>query len=75
MSLDEIVTGQQALILSLQSLNRINRKKFMSLGIMPNTILTVVRRAPLGDPIQVTAPGINLALSAQQAKSIEVQSL
>jgi ferrous iron transport protein A len=75
MSLDEIGAGQQALVLSLQNLSRSNRKKLMSLGILPNTTLTIVRRAPLGDPIQISAPGISLALSSNQAKSIEVQSL
>ncbi|GAD01311.1 FeoA family protein [Agarivorans albus] len=75
MSLDEIATGQKAQILSLNGLPRTMRKKLMSLGILPNTTLTIVRRAPLGDPIQVSAPGINLALSNGQAKAIEVDSL
>ena len=75
MSLDEIATGQKAQILSLNGLPRAMRKKLMSLGILPNTTLTIVRRAPLGDPIQVSAPGINHALSNGQAKAIEVDSL
>ncbi|WP_411991538.1 FeoA family protein [Agarivorans sp. DSG3-1] len=75
MSLDEIVAGQKAKVLSLQNLPRANRKKLMSLGILPNTTLTIVRRAPLGDPIQVSAAGINLALSNLQAKAIEVASV
>ncbi|MGY5449649.1 FeoA family protein [Agarivorans sp. MS3-6] len=75
MSLDEIAIGQQALVLSLQHLPRANRKKLMSLGILPDSTLTIVRRAPLGDPIQISAAGISFALSAKQAKAIEVQAL
>ncbi len=45
----------------------------MVMGLLPNTEVTLIRRAPMGDPIQVEVRGISLAVRESIASSIEVE--
>lgn len=43
------------------------------LGVVVGTELQVIRRAPLGDPIEVRLRGYSLALRPQEAQALAVQ--
>lgn len=45
----------------------------MVMGILPQTEITLVRRAPMGDPLQVEVRGVSVALRESIAASIEVE--
>lgn len=40
------------------------------LGLVPGTEVTVARRAPLGDPIEIRLRGFSLALRPSEAQSV-----
>ncbi|CAG19469.1 ferrous iron transport protein A [Photobacterium profundum] len=74
MKLSELSCGESGIVTHLSDLPTATRKKLMVMGLLPNTEITVVRFAPLGDPLQVRVRGVNIALRKQIAADIEVEA-
>ena len=51
------------------------RRRLLEMGLLPGTELVVVRRAPLGDPIEVRLRGYSLSLRRSEASGVEVSLL
>lgn len=47
--------------------------RLREMGLMPGTALTLVRIAPLGDPLEVKVRGYNLTLRKSEAEHILVE--
>lgn len=73
MNLSQLSAGESAQIKSLDQLSIDIRKKLMVMGILPETAIKVIRRAPMGDPLQVEVRGVSLALREKIASAIEVE--
>ncbi|ANO33373.1 ferrous iron transport protein A [Vibrio breoganii] len=73
MKLAELTIGQEATISSLQQLDGSTRKKLMVMGILPNTPVTLVRKAPMGDPLQVRVRDVSVAIRKSTAEQISVE--
>jgi len=48
-------------------------RRLMEMGLMRGTAVEVVRRAPLGDPLEVKVRGFMLTLRRTEAEHIEVE--
>lgn len=72
MKLSQLNPGQTATIDGLYLLDTVVRKKLMVMGVLPATEIRVVRRAPMGDPLQVEVRGVSIALRNAIAEKIEV---
>lgn len=48
--------------------------RLREMGLMPGTALTLIRTAPLGDPIEVKVRGYNLTLRKSEAEQILVEA-
>jgi ferrous iron transport protein A len=48
-------------------------RRLMEMGLMRGTAVEVVRRAPLGDPLEVKVRGFMLTLRRAEAEHIEVE--
>lgn len=46
--------------------------RLLEMGLLPGTTVCVVRRAPLGDPIDVRLRGYHLTLREDEAAVVEV---
>ncbi|PMK00821.1 FeoA family protein [Vibrio sp. 10N.261.55.A7] len=73
MKLSELEQGESAVIQSFQSLSLETRKKLMVMGVLPNTPVTLLRRAPLGEPLQIDVRGVSLALRENIAAAVLVE--
>ncbi|MGC9402419.1 MULTISPECIES: FeoA family protein [Vibrio] len=73
MKLSELKQGESAVIKSFDSMPLDTRKKLMVMGVLPKTPVTLIRRAPLGDPLQVDVRGVSLALRHNIAAQITVE--
>jgi len=73
MKLSEINPGDTVTIRLLDGLSLDIRKKLMVMGLLPNTEVKVIRRAPMGDPLQVEVRGVSVALRETIAQKIEVE--
>ena len=49
------------------------RRHLMDLGLIKGTPFTVVKVAPLGDPIEITVRGYELSIRKEEAAIVEVQ--
>ncbi len=72
MKLTELKCNVVATVVQFEQLPKTTRKRLSVMGVLPNTQISVIRRAPLGDPLQVRVRGVNLAIRKQLADAIEV---
>ncbi|ELV8680658.1 ferrous iron transport protein A [Vibrio fluvialis] len=73
MKLSDLKAGESGLILALNGLSTDVRKKLMVMGLLPNTQVTLIRRAPMGDPLQVEVRGVSIAVRESIAAEIDVE--
>ncbi|PJC87629.1 ferrous iron transport protein A [Vibrio sp. HA2012] len=73
MRLSELDNGNIAVVSGFSGLSGDIRKKLMVMGVLPSTEIQVVRRAPMGDPMQIAVRGVSLAVRNSIAAQIEVE--
>ena len=49
--------------------------RVLEMGVLPGTVVEVVRFAPLGDPMDVRVRGYHLSLRRAEAASVRVEAL
>jgi ferrous iron transport protein A len=47
-------------------------RRLMELGIVPGTVIEMVRRAPLGDPVEIRIRDVSLSLRRSETRRIHV---
>lgn len=67
----DIPIGPSVEILSIEESEL--RTKLMELGIVPGKSISIVFKAPLGDPIAIDCDGFILSLRLSEAQLIQVQ--
>ena len=72
MTLDRLPVGEQAIITAVGGAGAL-RLRLLDMGVIPRTRVTVTRRAPMGDPIELQLRGYRLSLRLEDAKSVEVE--
>ncbi len=75
MKLSDLKEGERGTVQTMSGLSSEVRKKLMVMGLLPNTEVTLIRRAPMGDPLQVEVRGISLAVRESIASTIEVEKV
>ncbi len=73
MKLSDLKEGERGTVQTMEGLSNDVRKKLMVMGLLPRTEVTLIRRAPMGDPLQVEVRGISLAVRESIASAIEVE--
>jgi len=73
-SLDQLEPGQRGVILRLDGDTGAVRR-LMELGLVPGTRVEVLRRAPLGDPIELRLRQIHHSLRRSEAAFIHVEDV
>ncbi len=71
-SLDKLKKGQRCRVINLE-LDEEVKYRLLDMGIVPNTIIELVKIAPLGDPIQIQLRGYNLSIRKELAQKIRVE--
>ena len=71
-SLSKISVGNSATVTNVAGDPDL-QQRILEMGILPGQIVTVVRTAPLGDPIEVEVMGYRLSLRKDEAAHVEVE--
>lgn len=71
-TLDQLVKGETGLIKSIGGEGRIRRRLF-DMGVTPGAPVLLRKKAPLGDPIEVSIRGYELSLRKEEAKLVSVE--
>lgn len=74
MNLDELEIGKAAKILTVGGHGAL-RQHFLDMGVIPNAVVTLVKFAPMGDPMELKIHGYELTLRLSEAKHIEIEVL
>ena len=72
MYLNELKAGERAVVRSVGGEGAL-RQHFLDMGVIPGAEITLVKFAPMGDPIEITLRGYELTLRVEDAKMIEIE--
>jgi ferrous iron transport protein A len=73
-TLADLAPGRWASIDSLAT-GRPTLTRLRELGMVPGTAVQVIRRAPLGEPVEISLRGSRLAIRNHEAAHISVREL
>ena len=72
MTLRELGLGKSAIIEAVGGEGSL-RQHFLDMGVIPGAVVTVVRFAPMGDPVELCIRGYELTLRLADAEQIEIK--
>jgi ferrous iron transport protein A len=68
----DMKVGDTGIVSSLKKGNRDYRRKLLAMGLTPGTKFSVVRFAPMGDPVEISLRGFDLSLRRDEATALSV---
>ena len=74
MTLKNLKTGESAVITSVGGEGAL-RQHFLDMGVIPGAEITVVKFAPMGDPMELQIHGYELTLRLADADQIEIEPI
>ena len=74
MTLKELAIGKSAVIRTVGASGAL-RQHFLDMGMIPGAEVTVVKFAPMGDPMELQVHGYELTLRLAEAEQIEVEEI
>lgn len=72
--LSDLAPGDTAIIQEFLSTGKALRR-FREMGLLPGALFKLVRRAPLGDPIEISIMGSLLSVRGEDAVHISVKKV
>lgn len=73
-TLVDLKPGEKARIKTIQGGAPQYRHKLLSLGLIPGTLLEVIRRAPLGCPVEIQVQGCRISLRLKEAEILILEN-
>jgi len=71
-TLDCLVIGEAGTIVKVNGEGRVRRRLF-DMGLTPGAEIYLRKKAPLGDPLEITLRGYELSLRKDEAVHVEVE--
>ena len=72
MKLRQMKVGETGSVAGLNSADSAYRQKLLRMGLTKNATFTVLRKAPLGGPIEIEVRGSRVVLRSDEADVLEV---
>ena len=72
MTLNELKIGEKGIVKTVGGDGSL-RQHFLDMGMIPGAFVTVVKYAPMGDPIELLIHGYKLTLRVSEAEKIEIE--
>jgi Fe2+ transport system protein FeoA len=70
--LSDFVKGERGMIVKVNGEGAIRRRLF-DMGVTPGATVLLKKKAPLGDPIEITIRGYELTLRKAEAACVEIE--
>ena len=74
MTLRDLQTGESAVITTVGGSGAL-RQHFLDMGMIPGVEVTLVKYAPMGDPMELRLHGYELTLRLADAEQIEIEEV
>ena len=71
MTLDKLKVGQSARVEKINTPDRVLRRRIMDMGITRGVVVTVIKMAPLGDPVAISLRDYTLSIRKKDLAMIE----
>ncbi len=71
-NLSDFVVGEHGVVKSVSGEAKIKRRLF-DMGITPGAEVLLRKKAPLGDPLEVTVRGYELTLRKTEAQNVQME--
>ena len=71
-TLDKFVVGETGLIKKVAGEGRL-RRRLLDMGVTPGATVYLRKKAPLGDPIEITIRGYELTLRKSEAELVSLE--
>jgi len=71
--LSELKPGEHGRICGYRQGDKVYRQRLLAMGLTPNTPFVLVRRAPMGDPIQIRVRNFSLSLRKDEASILLIE--
>ena len=74
-TLDHLPIGHDAIISSVDCEDKALRKHILDMGLTPQTEVTLIKTAPMGDPLELRLRGYELTLRKSDASKISIKDI
>lgn len=74
MNLRELEIGQSARVLEVKGQDK-EQQHLLDMGLIPGVELKLIKRAPMGDPIEIRLRGYELALRNDYAQQVKIEKI
>ena len=74
MNLNQLKTGERAKVVEVSGRDK-ERQHLLDMGVIPGTTVEAIKRAPMGDPLEIMLHGYELALRNSHAEKVKVEKL
>lgn len=71
--LDELDIGESARVTGYSDRTSAYRRRLLSMGLTPGSVVKVVRKAPFGDPIEISLRGTSLSVRKDEARIVSIE--
>ena len=71
--LGDMQVGENGQVIGIRKGEKAYRQKLLAMGLTPGTRFSVIRHAPLGDPVEIQARGFALSLRKGEAEALLVE--
>lgn len=71
----DLKVGERGRVTGFESGDTAHRQKLLSMGLTPGAEFTVMRVAPLGDPVEVRVRGADLSLRSEEASALLIERI
>jgi ferrous iron transport protein A len=72
--LNTLVPGEKGIVGRLETSSFEVRQRLLEMGLTKGITVSVIRMAPLGDPIEIELRGYRLSLRRKEAEAVIVQT-
>ena len=74
MNLKELKPGQSARVITVGGEGEL-RQHFLDMGLIPGAEVTLIKYAPMGDPMELSISGYELTLRLEEAEKITIKQI
>lgn len=71
--LSDLTIGQKAIVLALHNDNPALRRRLLDMGITKGVEIAIKKKAPFGDPVDITLRGYELCIRLSDMKNIDIK--
>ncbi len=75
LTLDKLEIGKDAIISSINCKDKALRRHILNMGLTPNVEVSLIKAAPLGDPLELEVRGYLLTIRKEDASKIEIKDI